>query len=138
MPLGSKPHLHCQEISVQFTVQQWQLRPLANTSQICQQSSSVVSGQQQWWQDLAGTARPPPNQQESAGGTRTTRGNQKFFAMPFSMTEDSRARSLAKLALQASPSHRPPGLIYTPAKQHVSSTGLRQTQHMSVSQQNSS
>lgn len=40
--LWSSSHLHCQEISSQFTGQQWQLDALANTSQIRYTSSPVL------------------------------------------------------------------------------------------------
>jgi hypothetical protein len=67
--LWSNSHLCCLENgSSVHRCRQHQLDPLANTSQIYQQSNSVESGCQQWLYHLADTGKPQPLL-ESAGGT---------------------------------------------------------------------
>jgi len=77
---GVNPVCVVRKSGVQFTGISKQ-QPLANTTQIHQQSSSVVrtaNMKQQGWHDPAETARPQLNWHKSAGETRTTRDTVLF------------------------------------------------------------
>lgn len=133
----SKSHLHCQEPAVQFTGKQQQLDPLADTL------TDTPAVQQCWDSKSAEVAcLTQQRQQASAGVSRRAQdhqGRQKFQAVPLSVeiSEDTRPRSIVKLAMQASQAPvsvcwvlfiLPPNTTYPPQVL---------PQHMSLSQQNS-
>lgn len=80
--LWSSSHLHCQEISSQFTGQQWQLDALANTSQIRYTSSPVLKC---WDSNHESAVVAVPSREPGLSlGTRCRReqeGHQKFLAV---------------------------------------------------------